>query len=478
MYKRIFASLSLAIVGGFVAIGAYKFFETPQKAQVVATQPTYNASYSAGPANATINFVDVAQLSTPMVVHIKTSSTVSTSLSDPFKEFFGYGERIIEIPQMGAGSGVIISSDGFIVTNNHVIKEADEIEVVLNDKRSYKAKIIGTDPSSDLALIKIQEKDLPSMRLGNSDETKVGEWVLAVGNPFNLTSTVTAGIISAKARNINLLGGGSSIESFLQTDAAVNPGNSGGALVNLNGELIGINTAIASRTGSFAGYSFAIPANIVAKVTNDLKEYGVVQRGFIGVNIQDVTADLAKEENLDLINGAFVRGLTSGGAAAEAGIKPGDVITKVNGIAVKSTPELQEQVGNYRPGDIVAVTVIRNKTEKILNVTLRNREGTTSLVEKKESRVFASLGASFENLNDKEMSTYGVIGGVKIKSLNSGGKLSQIGIREGFVITKVGNETVSSVEELENVLALGSGSMLLEGFYPGSSTRYKFGLTL
>jgi serine protease Do len=280
-------------------------------------------------------------------------------------------------PQMGSGSGVIISADGYILTNHHVINNADEVEVTLNDKRSYTAQVVGNDPSTDLAILRISEEGLAFVPYGNSDLLEVGEWVLAVGNPFNLTSTVTAGIVSAKGRNINILNEEFAIESFIQTDAAVNPGNSGGALVNTKGELVGINTAIASNTGAYTGYSFAVPVNVARKVVNDLIEFGAVQRAFIGVSIRDIDGKFATENGIDRTEGVYVNGLTDGGAATVAGIKEGDIIVAVDGAPVRNVPELQERIGTYRPGDVAQVDVIRKGTPTRFDVTLRNRFGDT-----------------------------------------------------------------------------------------------------
>jgi Do/DeqQ family serine protease len=322
------------------------------------------------------DFSTAAELSVTAVVHVKTLTTRNNSMGgqyfDPFQFFWGQPAPQQMPQQQSAGSGVIISDDGYIVTNNHVIENADEVNITLDNKQTYTAKVVGTDPSTDLALLKVDAKGLPFMRWGNSDQVKVGEWVLAVGNPFNLTSTVTAGIVSAKARNINILPSQKfPIESFIQTDAAVNPGNSGGALVNATGELIGINTAIASTTGSYAGYSFAVPVNIVRKVVLDLVEFGTVQRGFIGVSIREIDSDFAKEKSIKSLSGVYVNGLTEEGAAKRAGIREGDVIVSVNGTSIKSSPELQEQVSRYRPGDQIDVTIVRDGEEKTIAVIVK-----------------------------------------------------------------------------------------------------------
>ena len=317
------------------------------------------------------DFTKAAEATVNAVVHIK-STTLTTQRSKNqslFDEFFGGrgGSGNIQQPKVGYGSGVIISEDGYIVTNNHVIDDSDEIEITLNDNRQYKAVLVGTDPSTDIALLKVdpEKETLPTVKIGDSDELKVGEWVLAVGNPFMLNSTVTAGIVSAKARSIGIIGSQKlGIESFIQTDAAVNPGNSGGALVNIRGELIGINTAIFSQTGNYAGYSFAVPTSIVSKIVTDIKQYGTVQRAVLGVTIQDVNSEMAKEKNLKLNEGVYVADIADKGAAALGGIEKGDVIIAINGVNVKSVAQLQEQVSRYRPGDKIPDSVSRDGKRK------------------------------------------------------------------------------------------------------------------
>lgn len=330
--------------------------------------------------SAPTSFSYAAELSVNAVVHVKTTYTTQTQYRniDPLLEFF-FGPQANSNQRqqpiaMASGSGVIISEDGYIVTNNHVIDKATQIEVVLNDKRAFKANLVGTDPSTDIALLKIEADSLPTIAMGNSDALRLGEWVLAIGNPFNLTSTVTAGIVSAKARNINILNDNMKIESFIQTDAAVNPGNSGGALVNSQGELVGINTAIASQTGSYAGYAFAVPVNIVKKVVADIRQYGAVQRAILGVQIQEITAELKNQRHLSTLQGAYVAGVVEGSAAAVAGIKVGDVLTAINGHNVRTSAELQEQIGRCHPGDVIQVNIIRGKDTLVLSATLTSRD--------------------------------------------------------------------------------------------------------
>lgn len=416
------------------------------------------------------NFVLASENSLNSVVHVTTKVVTTSFQRDIFSEFFygpGAGGREFKQYGSGSGSGVIVTDDGYIVTNNHVIQDASEIEVTLNDNRKYAAEIVGTDPSTDLAVLKITEKNLQAINIGNSDDIQIGEWVLAVGNPFNLTSTVTAGIVSAKARNINLLSDRSQadlvpIESFIQTDAAVNPGNSGGALVNAKGELVGINTAIASRTGSYTGYSFAIPVNLVKKVMKDLIDYGVVQRGFLGVQITNVTQELKEENELPNTMGVYVAEVIEDGSAQKAGIKQGDVILKIGSKEVNSVAALQEEVGKGRPGDKLSVTIRDKKgNESIKEIVLRNRDGETKLVSKEEVQKNAALGATFIELSSKEKKELNIHYGVKIKSLGAG-KLKSLGLKEGMIITKVNNETITSVEQLTSKLNSRNKGVLLE----------------
>lgn len=478
--KRNGLILLLAISGGMAGAGLLNWLKNDQPASnldgYTSRQPARLISYS-GPVTPT-DFTSAAEATVPSVVHVTTKYTqqqgYNSQFFDPFNFFWGNPVPQQPRQQQSTGSGVIISEDGYIVTNNHVIDNADEVSVTLDDKTSYTAKVIGTDPSTDLALLKVEAKGLPFSSYGNSDDVRVGEWVLAVGNPFNLTSTVTAGIVSAKARNIHILPDQKfPIESFIQTDAAVNPGNSGGALVNTKGELIGINAAIASNTGSYSGYSFAIPVNIVKKVVDDLLEFGTVQRGFIGVSIRDLDAEFAKEKSIKTLSGVYVSGLTTDGAAETAGIKEGDIITSINGVAVKSSPELQEQVGRYRPGDKIAVTVVRDNEQKVIPVVLRNKEGNTKVIKNEAVNL---LGASLESASDSELSKLGIDSGVKVKELQTG-KLKSAGLREGFIITSIDNRPVRSAGEVMQYLDNKKGGVLIEGVYPnGMRAYYGFGM--
>ena len=431
----------------------------------------------------TIDFRAAAEQTVHAVVHIKTKFTSQQTYYDPFQGFFGGGSGMQIVPkeQESSGSGVIISNDGYIVTNFHVVQNAEKIEVTLNDKRTYEAELVGTDPNTDLAVLRVQEKGLPFIAYGNSDDVKVGEWVLAVGNPFNLTSTVTAGIVSAKARNINIISGNGSgsgaVESFIQTDAAVNPGNSGGALVNTLGQLVGINSAIATSTGSFSGYSFEFPFNLVLKVVVDLVEFGTVQRGYLGINIKDVDAQLVKEQKLGKLNGVYVVGVLADGAAASAGLDGGDVIVKVGEIFVNNVSELQEQVNNFRPGDKVVVTYVRDSKEKIVNVILKNKNNGAELLKKEDKSMdVESLGAVFETIAPEDMKRLNISNGLRVSKLGSG-KLRNSGIREGFIITSVDKNKVSSPDELKKILDNKKGGILIEGLYPnGSRAYYAFGM--
>lgn len=487
--KKIFSTVLIAAVGGVSAVLIERQFLSPSNAHTqlldykTETPVHYTANYGSAASAAGVDFTAAAEMSVNAVVHIKTTiQEVTNNLAyDPFRNY--YFNQPQQRMQQASGSGVIISKDGYIATNNHVINGATKIEVVLNDKRTYVAELVGADPQTDVALLKIKENDLPYLNYSNSDNVKVGEWALAVGNPFNLTSTVTAGIISAKGRNINIfendpMNGMFPIESFIQTDAAVNPGNSGGALVNTNGELIGINTAIASQTGSYAGYSFAIPVNIVKKIVADLVEFGTVQRAFIGVSIRDIDAKFAEEKKLKALNGVFVNGLNEGGAGEDAGIKIGDVITKVEGNAIKNVSELQEQVGKYRPGDKVNVTLIRENNEVIVPVILKNKDGEIGIIKKevKESTSINSLGASFETLSKDEMKKLGIVNGLRISKLTAG-KLANAGIKQGFVITAIDKKKINSLNDLETMLKDKVGGILIEGVYPnGVRAYYGFGI--
>ncbi len=469
----------LGLLGGMLPLAAFLLLNgsdnlAPQEDSVSNTSENRFArqtSFNFSNAVPSEDFVMASESSLNAVVHVTTVVEKTTFQRDIFSEFFygpGSGGREYKQYGEGSGSGVIVANDGYIVTNNHVIADAKEIEVTLNDNRKYKASIVGTDPSTDIAVLKIDAKDLTALPLGNSDNLHIGEWVLAVGNPFNLTSTVTAGIVSAKARNLNMIEGGQSndglvpIESFIQTDAAVNPGNSGGALVNTNGELIGINTAIASRTGSYSGYSFAVPVNLVKKVMKDLISYGVVQRGYLGIQMTDITQELKESKNLKDLNGVYVASVLDGSGAEAAGIVPGDVILKVGSEAIVSSSSLQEKIGSRQPGDKVAVTIRRaNGNIEVKQITLRNKDGKTTLISKEEIKKNMALGATFEALSSKEKQELNIRSGVKIESIGAG-KLKSAGLQRGMIITKINNQSVSTAEQVTSKLRETSGGVLLE----------------
>ena len=480
--------LGLGLLGGMLPLGAFLMLngsptmDLSDKVLDGNSNPyAHRASLGDIASGLTGDFVAASENSINSVVHVTTKVVKTNFQRDLFSEmFYGPGAGGKEFKQYGSGSGsgVIVSSEGYIVTNNHVIEDASEIEVILNDNSKYTAKLIGTDPSTDIAVLKIEGGKFTPIALGNSDDLKVGEWVLAVGNPFNLTSTVTAGIVSAKARNINLLSDRTQqnivpIESFIQTDAAVNPGNSGGALVNTKGELVGINTAIQSQTGSYAGYSFAVPVNLVQKVISDLIDFGIVQRAFLGVQISDVNQEIKEKNKLPNLKGVYVSKVTDGGSADKAGMKDGEVILKVGSKEVNSVASLQEEVGKRRPGDKISVT-IRNKNneEEVKELVLRNNEGETKLVSKAEVSKNMALGGVFSEISDKEKKELSLKNGVKIKTLNAG-KLKSEGLTEGMIITKVNNEVILTVEQLTAKLNQGSSVVWLEIITESGQKLYK-----
>jgi Do/DeqQ family serine protease len=510
MKRSYFISGIIALIVSIGTISVYSIYQkgNQNKVQIehLNTTPAQNAAFTLDSNGKPIplDFTETAAKVMDAVVYIKSTHTFQANQSpyqferrqnpfedffknDPFEDFFS--PRLFprqESPnrrnqpnlRIGQGSGVIISDDGYIVTNNHVVDGADDLEVTLYDNRTYKATVIGSDPTTDLALIRIKEKDLPKIAFVDSDKVKVGEWVLAVGNPFNLTSTVTAGIVSAKGRNINILKDQFAIESFIQTDAAINPGNSGGALVNLQGGLIGINTAIASRTGTYNGYGFAVPTNIVEKVVEDLMKFGVVQRGVLGIMIRTLDGNLMKEKDLEISQGVYVDSLLENSAAAAAGIKVGDVITSVDNIKVEGAPGLQEIIARHRPGDKVELSVNRNGKEKLYSVILNNREGTTKLVSKEHKEVLSILGADLESLDSKDAKKLEISGGVKVLRLYAGKLRKSTNMREGFIITKVDGKIIGSVEELVKAIENKKGGVMLEGIYediPGEY-YYAFGM--
>jgi serine protease Do len=414
-----------------------------------------------------LNFEFASREVTPAVVHIRTNYGSGEFSLNPLDSYYN-------LPAHSSGSGVVISDDGYIVTNYHVIEDASGIEVVMNNNQRFFAKVIGKDPTTDLALLKVKAKNLPFVKYGDSDAITPGEWVLAIGNPFDLNSTVTAGIVSAKARNIGILRDRNQlqVESFIQTDAAVNPGNSGGALINLRGELIGINSAIATSTGAYQGYSFAIPVSLVKKIMDDLLEFGQVQRGLLGVQIRDVNAAMAEDKGLDVVKGVYVDRVNEGSAASHSGIEPGDVITKVNEHQVNSVSEMQELVARNRPGEVIQVGYRRSGKENNVKVVLRNFEG-LEIVTKKEIK-FAIEGASFEDISYSELTRLNADGGVRIKSIDDG-KWKTAGVKEGFIITHIDKVQVDNVEDLNRILEIKRGGILIEGI-SSSGVKGTFGL--
>ena len=441
---------------------------------------------SAGPAD----FSEASAAAIPATVHIRTKTVHQASnnlpKSNPFSDLFGldpnelFGDRGRSMPETGSGSGVIISDDGFIVTNNHVVDGADEVTVTLSNKKSFKAKVVATDPSTDLAVVKVDAKGLPFLLYGNSDDVKVGQWVLAVGYPLTLETTVTAGIVSAKGRSIDINSrqSQSPVESFIQTDAAVNPGNSGGPLINPQGQLIGINSAIASPTGSYAGYSFTIPVNIVKKVVTDLMKYGTTQRAYLGITYarDNMSDDVKKEQGVGDEQGVYVMDVTASGAAAKAGILKGDIITKLNGQSINSGAELVGQIAIYRPGDKIKLNYERGGSDHEVTVTLMNNVGTLSVV---QNTRYDQLGADLQTLDKKTAASLKVTGGVMVKSISEKGLFAKTRMEESFVILKVNGAEVHSVEEFRKLLdGAGNGSVKLEGVYPGYDGVFTYPLQL
>lgn len=409
------------------------------------------------------DFVFASDKSRPAVVFIKAIQEGQNQSYFFWDMFFNYFNNMG--PVTSSGSGVIISKDGYIITNYHVVKDADRIEIVVNNhKKNYKAEIVGLDPSSDLALVKIDADNLPYMEFANSDSVMVGEWVLAVGNPFNLTSTVTSGIVSAKGRNINVNKNSFPIESFIQTDAAINPGNSGGALVDLNGRLIGINSAILSKTGSYAGYGFAIPSNIVLKVISDLKKFGAVQRAFIEADIVEIDEDISKKINHEDIQGVYVNKVPENSNADVAGLKVGDVILKVNNVIINSRGTFDEQIAYCSPGDKIKFEVLRDDKVISVNVTMNNSDGTTSIV-KNTTVLSKKLGASFNNLTKTDKEFYGLEYGVKVSSVKNG-IIAQMSIPEGYIILSINKKNYSSADELVKDLENFQGWLTIKGVTP------------
>lgn len=476
--KKFLKSISTYVVVALVSIGAtygmYSYMDSKRDNSSTNynnhgnTFKQENVHFASLTADGYPDFTKAAESSVHAVVHIKSTvkgAPQSRRQMDPFEFFFGYPGRdnreyqYEPQPRVGFGSGVIISKDGYIITNNHVIDKATEIEVSLNDNRKLNAKLVGTDPQTDIALLKIEGDDFPYIPFGNSDNLKVGEWVLAVGNPFNLTSTVTAGIVSAKGRS-GIGNKSEDIQSYIQTDAAINQGNSGGALVNTNGELVGINTAIYSRTGDFAGAGFAVPISIAGKVVADIKEYGAVQRAVLGVMVTELSyakelaetgnKEVAGADKIKIESGAYISSLSEESAAKQAGMKPGDVITAINGVKIKNGSELQEQISRFNPGDKIKVSIYRDNNEKTFDVTLKNTSGNTSIVKKTD--VMSNLGVVFKELTNEQKKQHGISSGLYVAGVENGGMFAKNGISKGYIILKMNGESVSTPGEAESII--------------------------
>ena len=502
-FKNVLAIVGISATTTILSVWGYtKLNKSNNAFEKADNLPANYASLFQGNApSSTVDFTPAASAASPAVVHIKTKTNAKQVQQNgqprqrnPFFDFFGDddmlgdffgGPRVIP-EQRASGSGVLITADGYIVTNNHVVNGADEINVTLTNKKSYKAKVIGTDASSDLAVIKIEASGLPYLVYGNSDEIKLGQWVLAIGYPLNLDVTITAGIISAKNRSININSKQSDkpVETFLQTDAAVNQGNSGGALVNTSGELVGINSAIASPTGSYAGYSYAIPVNLVKKVVTDIVKFGTVQRAYLGISYpqDDLSEEQIKKIESDFkvkigdVQGIVVTDVLDGGAAKAAGVKEGDIITKLNGTAVKSSPELQEQIAKYKPNDKITITLKRDNKDLTLNATLKAKIGNTDLAS--SSKAAEKLGGKLETIDQATASKYDIDGGVLVRDLGNG-ILGKSRVEKGFVITHLNDQPVKNTEEFYDKLKKISGSTIkLSGIYPGFFGNYAFMLNL
>ncbi len=507
-WKQIFFTVAISAVTALAVIWGYGAYVkntntyAGQQEGVMPANYKYAGLLDGGvPPGSAIDFTEPAQAATPAVVHIKTKTNakqVSNSLpkkqpanpfsdlfdDEMFNQLFGNRGRGVIPEQRASGSGVIISNDGYIVTNNHVVDNADEINVTLSNKKTYKAKVIGTDPSYDLAVIKVEAAGLPFLLYGNSDDVKIGQWVLAIGYPLNLETTVTAGIISAKARSLGLNKDrsgdpASGVESFIQTDAAVNMGNSGGALITTDGKLVGVNSAIASPTGYYSGYSYAIPVNIVKKVVDDLIKFGTVQRGFLGVrfvNASDLTDDDKKRQGIPTAaEGIYVTDVPTDGGAYEAGIRKGDMLTKVNGAEISNGAEMQGLISRQKPGDKIPITYIRSGNEKTALVTLKNKAGNYDIV--KADAVLETLGAELTTLDAKKAREYGVTGGVIVKKINEGAINEQTRMKDGFIILKVNDKEVKSVDEMKAAVGLNK-SITISGFYPGYDGVYEYPISL
>ena len=484
--KNYLLAIIFSILGGLTSITGYKYFNDDiNSVSVQANDNLKFANYVYDTTDVIVpegmNFIYTSKKTTPAVVHIRTtyegrSTGMRSPFEDMFRDFFGerYSPREREMPQRrGSGSGVIMTSDGYIITNNHVVDNASEVEVLLNDNRTFIATVEGADPTTDIAVLKIDAENLTTVDFGNSDNVEIGEWVLAVGSPFEFRSTVTAGIVSAKARNIGILRDRNNlqIEAFIQHQAPVNPGNSGGALVDLKGNLVGINTAIATPTGTFAGYSFAVPSNLVKKVYKDLTEFGIVQRALLGITILDVNAQMAEENDLPVVTGVMIDRVNGGGAADDAGLESGDVIIDINGVEIKNVSNLQEQVAINRPGDKILVTYIRDGKTKTTKATLKNTLGTTEVVASTNS--FSIDGAKFADVPKDLKEKLEIEGGAQVAEIENG-KWKSSGITKGFIVTSINKRDISDVEDLSSTLSQlpKDDGVLVEGVYPNGVKAY------
>lgn len=507
--KKIALIVLAAFIGGAAAIGGYKLLENNTNGQTLAEKQ--NVLFASNPvkisSTGAVDFIQAAASVSPAVVHIRTtfksesSSDDAGSPMDMMEQFFGgRGGRRQRIPRAASGSGVILTPDGYIVTNNHVVENAEKIQVVLADRRKVEAKVIGRDPGTDLALIKVDATDLPVVKMGNSDNVQVGEWVLAVGFPLNLQTTVTAGIVSAKGRAIGILGRdqqpseeeyeeyqrtgkapartNSAIESYIQTDAAINPGNSGGALVNANGELIGINAAIASQTGTNEGYGFAIPVNLAKKILEDFKKFGSVRRGYVGVTFQELDADAAETLKIKDVSGLYVSDVLPNGGGAAAGIKKGDIIKKVEGKEVYASPDLQEKIGRMSPGDKVQLTVLRDGKEQNINVVLKGDESLNKpsvLAAKTTGATIDKLGASFAPASAATKAKFGVKSGVVVTGVQPGKAFDNFDIPKGLLVTSINGKPVNSAKDVEGALPTSkNGKITISGVGPNGNYTYSF----
>ena len=496
--NKFFQLVVAAIIGSGITIATTQWYNKENaavKIEHIDGVPTSAVAYSLDENGEAIplDFTGIAEKVTQAVVHIRSTQeagSISRNSRDPLREFF-YGPSPMQRgPSQSSGSGVIINANGYIVTNNHVVQGADIVEITMQNNNTYKAEVIGTDPDTDLAVIRIYDKNLPYLSFVDSDKSKVGQWVLAVGNPFNLNSTVTAGIISAKGRTVNIINsnsrneneqlGNTAIESFIQTDAAINPGNSGGALVSLDGGLLGINTAIASPTGAYAGYGFAVPSNIVSKVVEDLISYGTVQRGWLGVTVQNVTSDLAKQENLDRNEGAYIVDFAENSAAKESGLQKGDVVIQLDDAEIKSSTALIEYIGTKRPGDKIAVKVDRDGKILSLPVTLKNKNGNIGAVKREVKDGAATLGFQLDEVDQKVLNRLELKSGVRVSKLVNGKLSKYTEMREGFIITHIDDKAVKSVDEVNEILKRKKEGDLItfSGIYEDFPREYIYALRM